>query len=139
MMNTDRNGNAHPGRMLAILSVSMALAACANVARVTNLPSADCAAQMQRGLDEILVEQGESADAGESLTRQTLSALAGSTRGPRPFLVSAPSGTDYEFFVQKKREACLLRLYGRYHGFVAYTNNLTYIATRPLASCECSE
>jgi hypothetical protein len=125
--------------MLAILSMSMALAACASVARVTNLRSTDCAARMQRGLSEILIEQGESADAGESLARQTLSALAESTRGPRPFLVAAPSGTDYEFFVQKKRDACLLRLYGRYHGFVSYTNNLTYIATRPLAGCECSE
>ncbi|HEX7915150.1 hypothetical protein [Rudaea sp.] len=106
---------------------------------MTNLPSADCAAQMQRGLSEILVEQGEGADAGESLARQTSTALAESTRGPRPFLVAAPSGTDYEFFVQKKRDVCLLRLYGRYHGFVSYTNNLTYIATRPLAGCECSE
>ena len=126
-------------RALALSSIAVCLAACATVARVTNLSSDACGVQMQRDLSEILIEQGESADAGESLARQTLSALAGSARGPRPFLVSAPSGTDYEFFVQKKSKECLMRLYGRYHGFVSYTNNLTYIATRPLDRCECSE
>ena len=126
-------------RMLAIAGISIGLAACANVARVTNLSTAACAEQMQGGLRDILVEQGESADAGDSLARETRRALADSALGPRPFLVAAPSGTDYIFFVQKKSEVCLLRLYGRRHGFVSYTNNLTYIATRPLASCECSE
>ncbi len=59
--------------------------------------------------------------------------------GPRPFLVASPSGTDYTFFVQEKKPICLLRLYGRQKGFWSYTNNLTYIATRPLPNCACSE
>ena len=59
--------------------------------------------------------------------------------GPRPFLVASPSGTDYAFFVERKDDACLLRLYGRQKGFVTYTNNLTYIATQPLAPCRCEE
>ena len=138
-MNADRNGSTHSGRVLAILSLSISLAACASVARVTNLSATACAEQMQRGVSEILVEQGESAEAADALAQRTESALARGAFGPRPFLVAAPSGTDYEFFVQKKREMCLLRLYGRRHGFVSYTNNLTYIATRPLAGCECSE
>jgi hypothetical protein len=41
--------------------------------------------------------------------------------------------------VEKKKDACLLRLYGRQKGFVSYTNDLTYIATEPLAPCECEE
>jgi hypothetical protein len=41
--------------------------------------------------------------------------------------------------VERKDDACLLRLYGRQKGFVAYTNNLTYIATQPLAACRCEE
>ena len=138
-MSTDRGKIAHLRRMLAIASLSAGLVACASVARVTNLSAAACAEQMQRGLSDILVEQGESVDAGESLARETRTALADKAFGPRPFLVPAPSGTDYAFFVQKKPDVCLLRLYGRQHGFVSYANNLTYIATRPLTSCECAE
>jgi len=59
--------------------------------------------------------------------------------GPRPFVVSSSSGADYEFFVQKKKQGCLLRLFGRTKGFTSYTNNLTYIATRPLPGCACQE
>lgn len=94
---------------------------------------------MHRGLSEILAEQGENADAAAALAQDTLAQLARGARGPRPFLVEAPSGTDYVFFVDKKADGCLLRLYGRRHGFVSYTNNLTWIATRPLPGCECAE
>jgi hypothetical protein len=52
-------------------------------------------------------------------------------------MVGAPSGSDYAFFVQKKGSECLLRLYGRQKGFVRYTNNMTYIATRKLPPCRC--
>jgi glutathione S-transferase len=48
-------------------------------------------------------------------------------------------GTDYAFFIQKKHDACLLRLYGEQKGFVRYTNTLWYIATRELPGCDCSE
>ena len=41
--------------------------------------------------------------------------------------------------IERKDDACLLRLYGRQKGFVSYTNNLTYIATRPLTACACAE
>jgi len=138
-VSIDREEITHLCRMIAIASMSVGLVACASVARVTNLSTAACAEQMQRGLSDILVEQGESAYAGESLAREARSTLADKAFGPRPFLVPAPSGTDYAFFVQKKSDVCLLRLYGRQHGFVSYTNNLTYIATRPLTSCECAE
>lgn len=37
------------------------------------------------------------------------------------------------FFVERKGEECLLRLYGRQKGFTRYTNNLTYIRTRDLS------
>jgi hypothetical protein len=130
---------AYAGRAFALLSISIGIGGCATVAQVTNLSAEACADQMRVGLSEILVEQGEKPDAGDALARQTLSALTGSALGPRPFLIAAPSGTDYEFFVQKKRDACLLRMLGRRHGFVTYTNNLTYIATRPLERCECAE
>ena len=124
--------------MLTAVVLSAALVGCATVARVTNLSTATCSAELQRSLSSILVEQGESVEASDSLAKRKLATLSNPELGPRPFAISAPSGTDYGFFVQKKSDACLLRLYGRHHGFVSYTNNLTYIATRPLASCECA-
>jgi len=127
------------GWNLCLVPIALCLAACATVAQVTNLSNATCSAQMRRSLSEILAEQGESADASESLARDTTAAQARGARGPRPFLVAAPSGTDYVFFVDKKTDGCLLRLYGRRHGFVTYTNNLTWIATRRLSECECAE
>ena len=60
-------------------------------------------------------------------------------RAPRPFLVASSSGTDYSFFVEKKKSGCILRLYGRQKGFVSYTNDLTYIDSRPLSGCACAE
>lgn len=138
-MSADRWGRVGARQMLAIASVAIGVTGCASVARITNLSEAACGEQVQRGLSDILVEQGESGEVGQSLAQETRSALANRALGPRPFLVAAPSGTDYTFFVQKKADACLLRLYGRQHGFVSYTNNLTYIATRALAGCECSE
>jgi hypothetical protein len=95
--------------------------------------------EFRQGLSAILSEQRESEEASGTLAERTVSSLADGALGPRPFLVSSPSGTDYEFFVQKKSDVCLLRLYGRYHGFVSYTNNLTYIGTRQLTRCECAE
>lgn len=47
-------------------------------------------------------------------------------------------GTDYRFFIDAARDQCLLRLYGRRKGFWSYTNNLSYIATRPLPGCSYS-
>jgi hypothetical protein len=41
--------------------------------------------------------------------------------------------------VEKKKSGCLLRLYGKQKGFTSYTNNLNYIATRPLPDCLCRE
>src|SRR5258708_31776119 len=113
------------GKPLTVITLAAGLAACATVARVTNLSSAACGAEMRQGLSAILLEQGESAEASESLAARTLASLSNSELGPRPFVISAPSGTDYGFFVQRKPDVCLLRLYGRHHGFVTYTNNLT--------------
>jgi len=121
-----------------LVSVTLLLG-CAAVAQVTNPGEPVCRASLQHALGTILVEQGEPQDAALQLAERTVEAIAKRDLGPRPFLVAAPSGTDYTFFVQKRSEQCLLRLYGRRKGFVSYTNNLTYIATRELDSCVCSE
>jgi hypothetical protein len=120
--------------------VTLALAAgCATIGRITNLSDEACATTLSQGVSAILVSQGEKPDAAESLADRATKEILIASLGPRPFVVSSPSGTDYTFFVQLKKSKCLLRLYGRQRGFWSYTNNLTYIATRPLPSCTCSE
>jgi len=123
----------------ALLALVTFLLGCAAVAQVANPGELACRANLQHALGTILVEQGESQDAAFQLAERAVEAIARRHLGPRPFLVAAPSGTDYTFFVQKRSEQCLLRLYGRRKGFVSYTNDLTYIATRELGPCMCSE
>jgi hypothetical protein len=112
---------------------------CATVARIGNLTEPACQSAFSAALSTILVEQGEKAEMADGLADRAVKNMILVDLGPRPFFVASPSGTDYTFFVQGKRAGCLLRLYGRQRGFWSYTNNLTYIATRPLPNCLCSE
>jgi hypothetical protein len=112
-------------------------ASCTSVARLDNVTDPTCRTNLSAGVASILTAEGESPNVADNLANATSSAIVG--LGPRPFLVSSSSGTDYSFFVQRKQSKCLLRLYGRQKGFMQYTNNLTYIATRELAGCACSE
>lgn len=123
----------------ALAAASLAVGACATIASVENAGVPECAGSLQSGLASILVAEGEKPEVAASLARDSVRTLSESDAGPRPFLVSSPSGADYELFVQKKRSACLLRLYATQKGFTRYTNNLTYIATRGLEGCACSE
>jgi hypothetical protein len=119
------------------LSFLAAAGGCTSVAAITNADSPSCAGSFEKELASILEGEGEKADVAATLARDSAAGLSGA--GPRPFLVSSPSGVDYELFVQSKPSKCLLRLYSRQKGFSRYTNNLTYIATRPLEGCACSE
>jgi hypothetical protein len=114
-------------------------ARCATVAQVDNLTEAPCSTEFEQSLSSILSAQGEKPEVAQDLAHRTYIVLTRTERGPRPFFVSSPSGTDYTFFIQKKGDRCLLRLYGRQKGFMSYTNNLTYIATRQLTACTCRE
>jgi hypothetical protein len=128
------------GLVTATLLASVTvLLGCATVAQVTNLEEPACRAYVQHALGSILAAQGEPQEAASQCAERAVEAMVRRNLGPRPFLVAAPSGTDYTFFVQKRSEQCVLRLYGRRKGFVSYTNNLTYIATRELGSCVCFE
>jgi hypothetical protein len=118
----------------AILSVG-----CTSVAQVSNLTDGPCGASFESHLSSVLTEQGEKPDVADSLAHHTYMLLTTAQIGPRPFLVASPSGTDYSFFVQRKTDRCLLRLYGRQKGFTSYTNDITYIATRDLPGCACQE
>jgi hypothetical protein len=128
-----RRGVAAAGALAAILQLG-----CATVAQIPNLSEEPCARRFESQLSSILAAQGEKPEDADALARRTRTSLTLRNLGPRPFLVSAPSGADYSFFVQEKRSGCLLRLYRRHKGFASYTNNLTYIATRPLPDCLCT-
>lgn len=114
-------------------------AGCANVAQVTSLSEPSCREFVELAFVRTFTGQGESEEVAARLARSTTARLQSWALGPRPFLVASPSGADYSFFVERKPEACLLRLYGRQKGFVSYTNNITYIATEPLGPCRCAE
>ena len=57
--------------------------------------------------------------------------------GARPFKVPSPSGASYAFFFEREDDRCLLRLVAWQKGFVQHTDNVTYLATRPLRGCGC--
>ena len=119
--------------------VLLLLNGCTTVAQVTTLSDENCHNKIREQLNAILLDEGEKPDTANRLAVNTTTVLATGALGPRPFGVSSPSGADYSFFVQRKGEECLLRLYGRQKGFTRYTNNLTYIATRSLEGCACAE
>ena len=119
--------------------VLSAIVGCATMAEITTLSDPSCHNVFVEHLSSILVEEGENEQIADRLAADTSSMLSTDALGPRPFAVSSPSGADYGFFVQRKKSACLLRLYARQKGFTRYTNNLTYIATRTLHECSCSE
>jgi len=125
-------------RKLSSLIVCLTLAGCTTVAQV-DLTQDSCRASFEDAISAILVEQHETPDVAAQLAAATREQLQRTQFGPRPFLISSSSGADYEFFVEKKSSGCVLRLYGRQKGFTSYTNNLTYIATRPLPDCACKE
>lgn len=128
-----------PGAAVVLAAGLAALCGCSSVGQVTNLSEEVCASGFSEAMASILVEEGETPEVARDLASRSTDVLRLGGLGPRPFLVSSPSGTDFSFFVEPKKEGCLLRLYGRQKGFVSYTNNLTYIATRLVPPCRCTE
>lgn len=112
---------------------------CTTMATVTNVRDQPCRQNFAAALSNILVEEGEEPERAQKIVDHPEMIGSVFDYGPRPFSVSSQSGTDYSFFVEKKDEVCLLRLYGRQKGFTRYTNNLTYIRTKELSGCQCKE
>lgn len=121
------------------LAVTLTMAGCATVAKVSNLSEESCHTSFTRQLSVILTHEGEKPTAADALAITAVSTLTTYDLGPRPFAIAAPSGTDYRFFIDRKGTDCVLTLFGRRKGFVSYTNNLTYIATEILPDCTCAE
>ena len=125
-------------RLVPIL-LDFSLVGCATVATLTNQASPSCRSAFRDALESSLISQGETNEEAVNEATQYANSQTLFSRGPRPVLVSARSGTDYVFFIDKTPSVCLLRLEQRQKGFVRYSNNLTYIETRTLAGCECVE
>ena len=108
------------------------------MSQVTTLGDKACFEAFRGAIADILVEQKETARVAGQLANGAADAMKRGDYGPRPFLIASPSGADYYFFAEN-RDGCLLRLYGKQKGFTSYTNNLSYIATRPLTACKCAD
>lgn len=136
-----RAGSAYAARSSWTLGLGIVftIAGCATVVKVTNLSEESCGASFTRQLSAILTREGERPEAAGALADRTVFTLTTYDLGPRPFIIAAPSGTDYRFFVERKGADCVLTLFGRQKGFVSYTNNLTYIATEILPDCTCTD
>ena len=118
---------------------AITLAGCTTMAALTNVREQPCQRQFASALSEMLLAEGEQPERAQKVVDKAELLGSAFDFGPRPFLVSSQSGTDYSFFVEKKGDACLLRLYGRQKGFTRYTNNLTYIQSKDLPGCQCRE
>lgn len=112
---------------------------CTTMAQLTNLSDASCRTSLTHQLSAILMTEGEGPVVAEALAGKTVITLSTHDLGPRPFVIAAPSGTDYRFFIDRKGIDCVLTLFGRRKGFVSYTNNVTYIATETLPDCTCTQ
>ncbi|MBZ5590204.1 MAG: hypothetical protein LAO05_16750 [Acidobacteriia bacterium] len=122
---------------LVCLAASAASAACLTMSRVTNLDDASCRSTLTTAISTILVGQHELPEVADWLAADAVRAIVPTEGRYRPFTVSSPSGTDYTFIFQLRKEGCLLRLCSRQRGSSSYTNELTYIATQPLPGCTC--
>lgn len=125
--------------LLAGAATIVVSAGCATVAQIDNLTEAQCNVSLESGVASILIEQGEKREVAESLAQETYLMLTTEELGSGSFVVSSPSGTDYSFFIQKKRQRCLLRLSRLQKRSMSLENNLTYISTRELPGCTCQE
>jgi hypothetical protein len=98
-------------RVLAALGL-LTLAGCTTVARVTRIEDPGCRTSLESAFRSILEEEDEKPDVAAALAAQATDRLAAVDIGPRPFVVSSPSGVDFAFFFEKEEAACLLHLLG---------------------------
>lgn len=123
--------------MKAVLAAALLLlSGCATVAEV-DLSDPGCAETFRRQMVSILVEEGEKPEEAGEVAHRAATMLSYGVNGVRPFVVGSRT-TDYTFFVDRKKSGCLLRLLSRQRGFTRLTNDITYIASRPLSGCRCS-
>jgi len=111
------------------------------IARVTNLSEAVCRDSFKQQVASALVKQGEAKDTAVAMSIDTASALS-YRKKPDMFFAFSPSGLRYGFFVQNRKEGCILRMYERQKKILGSTatleNGVNYFATGRLTGCACS-
>ena len=122
-------------RTASVLLSTALLAGCATIGEV-DLSDEVCASTFRGQIASILAGQGENEEEAQAIAQRAVVAMDFGGAGRRPFVVGSRT-TDYTFFVQKKKEGCLLRLLSRERGFTRYTNDITYIDSRKLPGCLC--
>jgi hypothetical protein len=123
-------------RVLCAIAALLAVSGCASVGRL-DFTTHECAATFTRQLADILVSQHETERIAQELARDATLALISGEATTAQFFVFSPSGTDYAFFVQHRSSGCVLRLHARRTLHTELSNDLTYIASRPLTGCRC--
>jgi hypothetical protein len=127
-------------RPLVWLALAASVAGCSHrVARPINPGAPRCQESLREAFALILVAQEEAPEVAEAVGAAAAQQLAEVDLGPRPFKLSSPSGVDYGFFFEDEGKRCLLHLVAWQKGFVQVSNNVTYIATRPLTGCRCEK
>ena len=121
-------------RAVLVSLVAITALDCATVAQV-ELNDPVCEADFQDQMASILIQEGEKLDDAQAMAHRASLEVSYGDVGVRPFSIGSRT-TDYTFFVQKKKSGCMLRLVSRQKGFTLYTNDITYIAMRPVAPCD---
>jgi hypothetical protein len=126
------------GPILIGAAFATSLAGCATVGRV-DLSSQRCGDDLALQIADVLFTQGESRPVADDLAYGLTDDLSTGALSPVSFFADSPSGCQYGFAIHRTSKGCVLRLYYRKRPTSTVTNNLTYIAARPLAGCACSE
>lgn len=134
-MSGPRARKAATARSL-LFAAALAASGCVTLGRI-DVENQPCAEQLGSRIAEILVEEGEAPPIADEVAARTLDAIAAGDENPADFGVWSPSGGTYAFIVQRKEKTCLLRLYYKRKRHVEITNNMWFIATRPLPRCAC--
>lgn len=124
----------------ALFVVAASCVGCSHrFARPINAGAEKCQQSLREAFALILVAEEEKPEVAEAIGEAAARQLAEVDLGPRPFKLSSPSGFDYGFFFEDEGKRCLLHLVAWQKGVVQYSNNVTYIETRPLRGCRCEK
>jgi hypothetical protein len=95
-----------------------------------------CAAELEEQTKAVLVDQGEDPEVAAGCSKDAIGTLRAGP-GSREFFISTP-GAAYGFDIARKDPGCVLRLYYRRRPHSQVTDNIFYLAKRPLPGCVCN-
>jgi len=122
-----------------LLALALLVACSPTVAQILNPGYPRCQKSMREAFAITLVGQGESDAVAEKLADETVRALADAELGAKPFKVTSPSGAQYGYFFEREDDRCLLRMAAVQVGILQVSDNVRFLATRPLPGCGCRQ